>query len=76
MDGVIYANVYGKDEILRIDAKSGAVSGVLDLSSLREKLSGNKAEVLNGIAHHPQSGHLWVTGKYWSEIFEIKLLKP
>ena len=76
VDGVIYANVYGKDEILRIDAKSGAVSGVLDLSSLREKLSGNKAEVLNGIAHHPQSGHLWVTGKYWSEIFEIKLLKP
>ena len=76
VDGVIYANVYDEDVILRIDAKSGAVSGVLDLSSLRDKLSGDEGEVLNGIAHHPDTGHLWVTGKHWSEMFEIKVLGP
>ena len=75
VNGVIYANVYAEDIILRIDAKSGAVSGVLDLSSLRERLVQEEslAEVLNGIAHHPETGHLWVTGKHWSEMFEIRL---
>lgn len=75
VDGVIYANVYQIDEVLRIEAKSGIVTGVLDLSALRDKLTVEKGkdEVLNGIAHHPQTGHLWVTGKYWSEIFEIRV---
>ena len=73
VDGVIYANVYDEDIILRIDAKSGVVSGILDLSILRTNLSGEEGEVLNGIAHHPATGHLWVTGKYWSEMFEIRL---
>lgn len=75
VDGVIYANLYQQDEIVRIDAGSGEVTGVLDLSSLRKKLTNpsGEAEVLNGIARDPKSGHLWVTGKYWSEIFEVRL---
>ena len=75
VNGVIYANVYDKDIIVRIDAKSGHVTGVIELSALRSKLTKGrgKEEVLNGIAHHPDTGHLWVTGKYWSEMFEIRL---
>ncbi|MGB0292112.1 MAG: glutaminyl-peptide cyclotransferase, partial [Luteolibacter sp.] len=55
--------------------KNGNVTGVLELSELRKQLTDKKdaAEVLNGIAHHPETGHLWVTGKNWSEMFEIKL---
>ena len=77
VDGVIYANVYEEDLIVRIDAKSGAVTGVLELGELRKKMTDEKgkAEVLNGIARHPDTGHLWVTGKYWSEMFEIRLTK-
>lgn len=75
VDGVIYANVYQQDIIVRIDAKRGAVTGVLELSGLRRKLTDEKeiAEELNGIARHPETGHFWVTGKYWSEIFEIRI---
>ena len=75
VNGVVYANIYKKDEIVRIDAKSGKVTGVLELSELRDRLveEETRAEVLNGIAHHPETGHLWVTGKYWSQMFEIKL---
>jgi len=75
-DGSIYANVYQKDEIVRIDAASGEVTGVIDLSALRGKFSWAKAEQLNGIARHPETGHLWVTGKYWPKMFEIKLSDP
>ena len=75
VDGVVYANIYQEDIIVRIDLKSGAITGVLELSELRKKLTDEKgiAEELNGIARHPDTGHLWVTGKYWSEMFEIKL---
>jgi len=75
VNGIIYANIYQKDEIVRIDAKSGEVTGVIDLSDLRKKLSNPKgrSEALNGIARHPKTGHFWVTGKYWSEMFEIEL---
>lgn len=75
VDGEIYANIYQHDIIVRVDAKNGNVTGVLELSELRKQLTDKKdaAEVLNGIAHHPETGHLWVTGKNWSEMFEIKL---
>ncbi len=75
VDGVIYANIYQDDIIVRIDPKSGVITGVLNLAELRKKLTDKEgiAEELNGIAHHPDTGHLWVTGKHWSEMFEIKL---
>ena len=59
----------------RFDYGRQTVTGVLELSDLRKKLTDEKgiAEELNGIARHPETGHLWVTGKYWSEMFEIRL---
>lgn len=72
VDGQIFANIYLTDRIVRIDPRSGRVTGALDLSDLRTRLpSPNQAEVLNGIAFDTSTGHFFITGKYWPEIFEL-----
>lgn len=75
INGFIYANQYTTNYILKIDPSNGKVVGKLDLSSLeaeaKKKYSG--AEVLNGIAYHPETNSLYVTGKLWPSIYEIKL---
>lgn len=74
VDGEIYANIYTTDRIARISAKSGKVTGWLDLSALRKQLTRpNRAEVLNGIARDPKTGRFLVTGKYWPQSFEIEI---
>jgi glutamine cyclotransferase len=76
IDGEVFANVYQTDRIARISPEDGRVTGWLDLSGLRKQLTRpNRAEVLNGIAHDPATGHLLVTGKYWPQMFEIKVAK-
>lgn len=74
IDGEIFANVYMTDRIARISPKDGQVTGWLDLAGLRNLLpKPNRAEVLNGIAHDPKTGHLLITGKYWPQMFELKI---
>jgi len=74
VDGQIYANVYTTERIARISPENGHVTGWLDLAGLRQQLpTPNRAEVLNGIALHPENGHLYITGKYWPEMFEISV---
>ncbi len=71
----VYANVYMKDEIVRIDKASGEIDGVLDAFSL-SVYSGRPADagaVFNGIAHDPGTGAFYVTGKLWSTVFEIAI---
>jgi glutaminyl-peptide cyclotransferase len=76
VEGQIFANVYQTDRIARISPKDGQVTGWLDLSRLKKQLTKpHRADVLNGIAHDPATGHLLVTGKYWPQMFEIKVLK-
>ncbi|NJM36856.1 MAG: glutaminyl-peptide cyclotransferase [Akkermansiaceae bacterium] len=76
IDGQIYANVYLTDKIARISPTDGHVTGWLDLAGLRQQLTApHKAEVLNGIAHDSSTGNLLVTGKYWPQMFEIKVGK-
>ncbi|MGL5018944.1 MAG: glutaminyl-peptide cyclotransferase, partial [Luteolibacter sp.] len=54
--------------------EDGQVTGWLDLSGLKKQLTKpNRADVLNGIAHDPATGHFLVTGKYWPQMFEIKV---
>ena len=73
--GQIYANVWQTDRIARISPKTGEVVAWIDLGGLlqRENYQG-KADVLNGIAYDAKKGRLFVTGKLWPKVYEIKLV--
>lgn len=74
--GDIYANVWLTDWIVRIDPSSGRVVGIVDLRGLlspSEKQQAN-ADVLNGIAYDAEHDRLFVTGKRWPKLFEIRLV--
>ena len=76
VNGVIYANIWQSSRIVQIDFKTGKVLGYINLSSIvPEEERGNEANVLNGIAYNPATGNLFVTGKCWKKLFEIKLEK-
>jgi glutamine cyclotransferase len=70
----IYANVYQTDEIVRIDAVSGRVTGSIDAAGLLNAEERQKAEVLNGIAWNPETKRFWITGKRWPKMFEVELV--
>lgn len=71
--GEVYANVFQTDTILRIDPTTGLVVGVLDLTGLRPRSTTQSPEaVLNGIAYDQENDRLFVTGKYWPKLFEIR----
>lgn len=75
-NGSIWANVWTTNQIIRIDSETGKVTGILDLEGILSIMHLNQAEridVLNGIAIHPTTGHLFVTGKLWPKMFEIKV---
>ena len=76
--GDIWANIWQTDTILIIDAETGKVKGEIDLKGLSGTIVQNQKEpidVLNGIAWNPVTDKIYVTGKYWPKVFEIKLLK-
>lgn len=78
VDGEVWANVWKLDRIARIDPTSGEVVGWIDLAGLLDESSvpAPNAGVLNGIARDPESGRIFVTGKYWPRLFEIELVPP
>jgi glutamine cyclotransferase len=72
--GEIYANIWHENRIARIDPRDGRVKGWIDLSGLLKPGEVTDEEaVLNGIAYDEQGDRLFVTGKLWPKIFEIKL---
>ncbi|HVF68579.1 MAG TPA: glutaminyl-peptide cyclotransferase [Pyrinomonadaceae bacterium] len=72
--GEIYANVWHQNRVARIDPRDGHVAGWIDLSGLLKPGDVTDEEaVLNGIAYDGQGDRLYVTGKLWPKIFEIKL---
>ena len=74
VEGKIYCNIWNSDDIVVVDSYSGTVERRINLGELRERLSfADAAGVLNGIAWKPSSRTFLVTGKNWSEVFEIKL---
>lgn len=75
VDGYIYANQWETAYILKIDASTGKVTGRIDLSSLKNEATAvyPGADVLNGIAYDSATGHMYVTGKKWPFIYEIRL---
>ena len=74
IDGQIYANVWRTENIAMIDPRSGRVTGWIDLSGiLPPQADGKPVDVLNGIAYDTANNRLFVTGKLWPKLFEIKL---
>ncbi|ANF55979.1 glutamine cyclotransferase [Brevundimonas naejangsanensis] len=78
IDGEVWANVWQTDFIVRIDPASGQVVGVIDLTGLlpRDQAKDPLDDVLNGIAWDAKNRRLFVTGKNWPTLFEIKLTGP
>jgi glutaminyl-peptide cyclotransferase len=76
IDGKVWANVWGSDEIVIIDPESGTVTARLDLAGLlpdSDRQPGT--DVLNGIARDPADGAIWVTGKRWPWLYRIELVQ-
>lgn len=76
INGKIYANTYQKSSIAIINPEDGAIEGIIDLRDLPEEVQSGldpKNEVLNGIAYKANEDRLFVTGKHWNTLFEIKL---
>lgn len=75
IDGQVYANVWMTDRIARIDPKTGAVTAWIDASAIVKSVpQGTPDDVLNGIARNPADGRLYITGKRWPSLFEVKIV--
>lgn len=73
-DGVLWANVWGEERIVRIDPASGRVTAIVDASRLLSVEERRRADVLNGIAYDPVSGSFWITGKLWPRTFRVRFV--
>jgi glutamine cyclotransferase len=76
--GEIWANIWQTDTIVIIDPKTGKIKGEIDFKGLSGTILQNEKEpldVLNGIAWNPTSDKIYVTGKFWPKIFQIKIIK-
>ncbi len=76
INGKIYANRYQKNGVAIINPKNGAIEGVVDFSSLKNKVKQHATlDVLNGIAYNPDTKTVFVTGKHWDKLFEVKIIE-
>jgi glutaminyl-peptide cyclotransferase len=75
VDGVVYANVWMTEKILRIDPATGEVTAVINASGLLSPADYQAgAEVLNGIAWMPETKTFLITGKHWPLMFEVEFV--
>jgi glutamine cyclotransferase len=73
--GQVYANVWYTDSIAIIAPDTGTVTGWIDLRGLLAERAAVKADVLNGIAYDAMGDRLFVTGKLWPRLFEIRITR-
>ncbi len=73
--GEIFANVWTTDYIARIAPDTGRVTGYVDLRGLLAPAERARTDVLNGIAYDAQHDRLFVTGKLWPKLFEIRVVR-
>lgn len=74
VEGELFANIWGETRVARIDPATGSVRGWLDFSALVPNDLRNSTEaVLNGLAYDPETKHLYVTGKKWPLLYELRL---
>lgn len=75
INGEVWANIWHEDGIIRIDPETGKVTNYIDLRSLwPAKDRPDREDVLNGIAYDPKDKRLFVTGKHWPKIYEIRIV--
>ena len=75
-EGRIYANIWETDRIARIDPATGKVVGWIDLTGILSPADRTPdTSDLNGIAYDAKTDRLFVTGKKWPKLFEIRLVK-
>ncbi|MBO6880178.1 glutaminyl-peptide cyclotransferase [Winogradskyella sp.] len=74
IDGKIFANIYHRNGVVIVNPKTGGVEGVIDFEPLKKLVTQHdELDVLNGIAYHPERGTIFVTGKNWDKLFEVKI---
>ena len=75
--GEVYANVWQTDRIARINPATGKVTGWIDMRGLLspQDYVPQRTDVLNGIAYDAKGDRLFVTGKRWPKLFEIRVVK-
>ena len=79
-NGQLYANVYGRNEVVVIDPQTGQVKSSIDCSNLLSQagvkydpLSIDAGYVMNGIAYHAGKKTFFITGKSWPVLVEVRL---
>ncbi|WP_407557728.1 glutaminyl-peptide cyclotransferase [Winogradskyella sp. 4-2091] len=74
IDGKIFANIYQRNGVAIINPKTGGVDGVINFKPLKALVKQHPdLDVLNGIAYHPERKTIFVTGKNWDKLFEVKI---
>jgi glutamine cyclotransferase len=75
IDGQIYANVWPTERIVKIEPETGKVIGWIDMEDILNPQNHNEpVDVFNGIAYDPAGRRLFVTGKFYPKLYEIKLV--
>lgn len=75
IEGELWANIWQTDRIARIDPGTGKVLGYVELGNLLPREDRHpETDVLNGIAYDNEGKRIFVTGKYWPRLFEIKVI--
>jgi len=75
VNGAIYANVWMRDLIVRIDRATGRVTQSVEAANLLSPLERQGVDVLNGIAYDGSDQTFLITGKYWPKLFRVKFVK-
>ena len=71
VDGVIYANIWTTQTIVKFEAETGRVLAFIDMNGLLTNLQNNRIDVFNGIAYHAEEKMFYVTGKWWPAIYKV-----
>ena len=75
VEGKIYANRFQKNGVAIINPINGAIEAVLDFKDLKNKVTNHPGlDVLNGMAYNPDTKTLFVTGKRWDKLFEVRII--
>ncbi len=70
----VYANLWRRQEIVRIDPSTGNVTASIDARGLLSREAASRADVLNGIAYRPDTETFLLTGKLWPAVFEVEFI--